>query len=97
MITAWKKAWQDLPQAGLVAASAQQHSSDIRIPRIFKWLVALEVLVHEMRQRECSDWKDKIMAPLAFAMKYAPTSGYGQLEGRIKDLLDYLKSTDELY
>jgi hypothetical protein len=70
---------------------------ELKIPRIFKWLVALEVLVHEMRQRECSDWKDKIMAPLAFAMKHAPTGCYGQLEGRIKDLLDYLKSTDELY
>jgi hypothetical protein len=70
---------------------------ELKIPRIFKWLVALEVLVHETRQRECSDSKDKIIAPLAFAMKYAPTGGYGQLEGCIKDLLDYLKSTDGLY
>jgi len=69
----------------------------LRVPRSFKWLVALEVLVHEMRQRECSDWKDKIMAPLAFAINYAPASGCKQFEDRIKDLLNYSKSTSELY
>ena len=69
----------------------------LRVPRSLKWLVALEVLVHEMRQRECSDWKDKIMAPLAFAIKYAPVSGYEQFEDRINDLLNYSKSTSELY
>ena len=69
----------------------------LRVPRSLKWLIALEVLVHEMRQRECSDWKDKIMAPLAFAIRYAPVSGYGQFEDRINDLLNYSKSTSELY
>ena len=69
----------------------------LRIPRSLKWLVALEVLVHEMRQRECSDWKDKIIAPLAFALRYAPVNGYEQFEDRINDLLNYSKSTSELY
>jgi hypothetical protein len=69
----------------------------LRIPRIFKWLVSLELLVHEMRQRECSERKDKIIAPLAFAMKHAPTGGYGHLQRRIEDLLDYCKSKSELY
>ena len=69
----------------------------LRVPRSLKWLVALEVLVHEMRQRECCDWKDKIMAPLAFAIKYAPISGYEKFEDRINDLLNHSNSTSELY
>ena len=69
----------------------------LSIPRSLKWLVALEVLVHEMRQRECSDGKDKIMAPLGFAIKYAPVSGYEQVEDRINDLLNYSQPTSELY
>jgi hypothetical protein len=37
------------------------------------------------------------MAPLAFAMQFAPTDGYNQLEGGIKDILDYRISAKELY
>jgi hypothetical protein len=50
-----------------------------------------------MRQGECSERKDKIIAPLAFAMKHAPTGGYGHLQRRIEDLLDFWKSKGELY
>jgi hypothetical protein len=49
-----------------------------------------------MRQRECGERKDKI-TPLAFAMKHAPTGGYGHLQRRIEDLLDFWKSKGELY
>ncbi|CZR66870.1 uncharacterized protein PAC_16771 [Phialocephala subalpina] len=73
---------------------------ELTIPRKFKWLVALELLVHEARQRECSKPKDKIIAPLAFAIheRYVPdTVDFHYLETGIQSILDYPQSTEELY
>ncbi|KAH6665433.1 heterokaryon incompatibility protein-domain-containing protein [Halenospora varia] len=73
---------------------------ELKIPRTFKWLVALELLVHEARQRECSKLKDKIIAPLAFAIheQYVPdTADFHCLETDIQNILDYSQSTEELY
>jgi hypothetical protein len=74
--------------------------SNLTIPRTFKWLIALEFLVHESRQRECSDAKDKIIAPLAFAMhgKFVPDKvDFLRLEKDIQSLRDCSLSTQELY
>lgn len=39
-----------------------------QIPNTFKWLVSLELLVHEARSRQCTKLRDKILAPLTFAL-----------------------------
>jgi hypothetical protein len=51
-------------------AFLRYHQIDYKltVPRTYKWLVRLELLIHEARQRECSNPKDRVLAPLAFAM-----------------------------
>lgn len=72
------------------------------VPRTYKWLVALELLVHEARQRECSEAKDRIIAPLAFAMHktFLPElESFTALEIDIQRILSSCQSisTQELY
>ncbi|KAF2624675.1 hypothetical protein BU25DRAFT_131950 [Macroventuria anomochaeta] len=62
----------------------------------YKCLVAPELLVNEMRQRECNQRKDKILAPLAFAMKIATTNERA-LRQDIDAILDYRLNTEEHY
>lgn len=50
------------------------------IPYFFKWLVALEHLVHEVRQRNCHNPKDKVLAPISFAL------GFGQESFELREL-----------
>jgi hypothetical protein len=70
-----------------------------KIPRTFKWLIALELLVHETRQRECSKAKDRIIAPLAFAMheKFVPELDNFRLLEAGMSILGYSLSMKELY
>ena len=72
------------------------------VPRTYKWQVALELLVHEARQRECSNPKDRIIAPLAFAMHktFLPeVENFTALEIGIQRTLSSCQSisTQELY
>ena len=85
------------------AVSARGHFSVTHLsttrepfPGSYKWLVALELLVNDMRQRECSQKKDKILAPLAFAINFA-TANERTLRQDIDVILDYQFSTEELY
>ena len=39
----------------------------MQIPKTFKWLLSLELLVHEARSRQCTKLRDRIVAPLTFA------------------------------
>jgi hypothetical protein len=64
--------------------------------------VALELLIHEARQRECSEAKDRIIAPLAFAMHktFLPeVENFTALEIEIQRILSSCQSisTKELY
>lgn len=40
----------------------------MRIPETFRWLVLFEHLVDEARARQCTKLRDKIVAPLTFAL-----------------------------
>lgn len=73
---------------------------DLEVSTDFKWLVALEQLVHECRQRECSKSGDHILAPLAFALheKFAPTDAESvSILENARKLLDHRSSTVDLY
>lgn len=74
---------------------------ELRIPRTYKWLVALELLVHESRQRLCSKLEDKIIAPLAFALyrDFVPGTeeAFQPIAHYARSLLDIRTSTAELY
>lgn len=62
------------------------------IPRTFKLLVALELLVHEARHRNCSNLEVKVLAPLAFALyeRFMPhDSNFSHIETKARDLLDH--------
>jgi hypothetical protein len=72
---------------------------EMAVSRTFKWVVALEILVHETRQRECSEASDRIMAPLAFAMHKSsiPDTDFSHLEMDIQTILGCSQPTPELY
>jgi hypothetical protein len=94
-----------LPAGGFgERAFLRYHKIDYKltIPRTYKWLVALELLVHEARQRECSKAKDRIIAPLAFALheKFLPDrEGFRGVEIEIQRIISGCQSisTEELY
>ncbi|KAL8367102.1 hypothetical protein RB595_000422 [Gaeumannomyces hyphopodioides] len=70
------------------------------IPRTLKWLVALELYVHEARSRNSQKPEDKIRAPLAFALceKFFPKTPESlPLERHACRLLDCRTSWMELY
>ncbi|ROV88037.1 hypothetical protein VPNG_10355 [Cytospora leucostoma] len=72
----------------------------LEIPGSFKWLVALELFVHESRQRNCCKLEDKVLAPLAFALhdQFAPeTPDYLPLKTEARSLIDCRISVIELY
>ncbi|KAK7418335.1 hypothetical protein QQZ08_011278 [Neonectria magnoliae] len=73
---------------------------EMEVSRSLKWLVALELLVHESRQRDCSKLEDKILAPLAFALleDFAPkTSDYFLLQKEASRIADCQIPVPELY
>jgi hypothetical protein len=75
-------------------AFLRYHKIDYKetIPRTFKWLVGLELLVHEARQRECSNPKDWIIARLGFALhkKFVPDmEKFRDLKAGIQSMLGY--------
>ncbi|KAE8360898.1 hypothetical protein BDV27DRAFT_161219 [Aspergillus caelatus] len=70
------------------------------IPRKLKWLVALELLVHESRQRSCSKLEDKVLAPLAFALRenFAPNNpDFLSLATEARRIIGYRFPITELY
>lgn len=70
------------------------------IPRTSKWLVALELLVHEARHRNCSNLEDKVLAPLAFALyeRFTPQDpDFFYIGTQARDLLDHRVPVAELY
>ncbi|KAH7459133.1 hypothetical protein FOMA001_g20262 [Fusarium oxysporum f. sp. matthiolae] len=72
----------------------------MEIPRTVKWLVALELFVHEARHRNCSKLEDKILAPLAFALheQFTPdTSDYIPLRRNVRRIIDCQIPVTELY
>lgn len=72
----------------------------MEIPRTFKWLVALELFVHEARQRNCSKLEDTILAPLAFALhkEFVPkTPGFVPLASEAHRMVNCRFSVMELY
>ena len=72
----------------------------LQLSRTFKWLVALELFVHEVRQRNCCDLKDKVLAPLAFALhdKFVPrTPEFLSAEKQARYLIDFRIPVTDLY
>ncbi|KAJ6032508.1 hypothetical protein N7540_003240 [Penicillium herquei] len=70
------------------------------VPETFKRLVALELLVHEARQRDCCKPEDKILAPLAFALhkSFTPHDQYfSSIEHKARVLLDHGIPMAKLY
>jgi hypothetical protein len=85
-------------------AFLRYHEIDYKqiVPPTYKWLVSLELLVHEARQRECTNPKDRIIAPLAFAMQktfLSEVENFTALEIEIQRILSSCQSisTQELY
>lgn len=73
---------------------------ELEVPRTFKWLVALELYVHETRPRNCQMLGDKVRAPLAFALseKFTPkTQEFPLLERHARQMLDCRIPWMELY
>ncbi|KLU92871.1 hypothetical protein MAPG_11833 [Magnaporthiopsis poae ATCC 64411] len=72
----------------------------LEVPRTLKWLVTLELYVHETRPRNCQKPEDKVRAPLAFALnkKFTPTMPeFHLLERHARQMLDCRIPWMELY
>ncbi|KAI0905867.1 hypothetical protein F4823DRAFT_566350 [Ustulina deusta] len=73
---------------------------DRSIPRTFKSLVALELLVHESRARNCSKLEDKVLAPLSSALHdifTSQTPDYFPVKRAASSLLNCQLSATDLY
>jgi len=98
-------AWQGLtrPAGGFGSRALLRYPKidfKMEIPRTSKWLVALELFVHEARQRNCSKLEDKVLAPLAFALheKFVPESlDFPPFEREARRLIDCRFPVTELY
>ncbi|KAJ4285977.1 hypothetical protein N0V90_013543 [Kalmusia sp. IMI 367209] len=98
-------AWQGLTWSGGGFGSRAvlrypKIDSKMEIPRTFKWLVALELHAHEARQRNCTQLKDKILAPLAFALNERftlETPDFVALKREAHGILDCRLPVSELY
>lgn len=92
-----------LPAGGFGSRALLRYSKidyQSEISRSVKWLVALELLVHEARQRSCTKLEDKVLAPLAFALHdtFVPgTPDFHLLANEARKLLNYDFSVFELY
>ncbi len=76
-----------------------QIDHELKVSTTVKWLVALELLVNEVRSRHCAVASDKIIAPLTFAMhsKFAPDAISELFGESIKSILNLRQSTERTY
>ncbi|KAH6974984.1 heterokaryon incompatibility protein-domain-containing protein [Ilyonectria sp. MPI-CAGE-AT-0026] len=102
---AYVAAWEGLTRpAGGFGSRALLRYPEIdyrmKVPQTLKWLVALELFVHEARQQECSHQEDKVLAPLAFALheSFAPeTPDFVSPEEKARRVIDCRIPVTELY
>ncbi|KAL4781289.1 heterokaryon incompatibility protein-domain-containing protein [Aspergillus varians] len=71
-----------------------------QVSRTLKWFTALELLVHEARQRNCTQPGDKVLAPLAMALHddFIPkTTDFSTIVSEAQTVLDCRLPASELH